>query len=51
MIIAGRFAGGERGNLPKLRAGVGIEAVDAAVLGCDKENVVRRARRWSGSGK
>lgn len=44
VIIAGSFPRGQRGNLPKLPAGVGIETVDIAVLGCDKKNIVGRAR-------
>ena len=41
VIVAGGFVGAEHGGLPKLRAGVGIEGVDAVVFGGDKHDILR----------
>lgn len=42
-IVARRLAGAKQGALPQLCVGVGVECVDAGVLGHDVDDVVRRA--------
>ncbi len=40
VVVAGGFARGEDGDVPELRAGVGVEGIDGGVLGGDVEDVV-----------
>src|SRR5271165_3976491 len=40
-IVGCGLTGGERGDLPVLRAGVGVEGVDTVMFGGNDEDVVR----------
>jgi hypothetical protein len=42
VVIAGHLAGGDDGSLPELGVGVGVESVDASVLGGYEEDIVQR---------
>ena len=42
VVVAGGFAGGEDRSMPDLRAGVGVERINAVALCCDVENVAHR---------
>ena len=48
MIVAGGFVGAEDRRSSRAGAGVGVEGVDAVVLGGDEDNVVGARRRRRG---